>query len=585
MVLHYLYYLSSRDKRLSQDELSILRALPVWPCHVKQSTSQSPNYISANQGRFCKHSKMLMPWVAELELFVDPEIVKGKESLLKLLGIDVMSVEVVWEYVKIGIPTSFDEVGVQAYKVFIQYLAAHKVRSINIALNGFGSLCNPRSLFDHKDSVFSAAFRRHKKVRFLHPDLQSDSLRDFWMAVGLKRGPDSGVMADVDFLDCARAIEARNNDTSDRSFNQDAEKVAKQLCWDLPLLRQWRDHVWGKISSLCIFLVEHNVDEEPIYRQARMRKLAARETYDCLADLGRKSDKSIVWSQVAFPKETPAPFVYGKLPNGGFPSVEKVVDHIKYLIDMLDMLSLEDVPEYLKDMQASYGYLSDRISSTSGVRGIQDAKIWINLDTTDTTTISATNIKDALLPASLLCLNCPTDPLPLRVARKFLVPYEPLLKALGCQSVVQPTLRPRNSANSSEFPMAASVAKMRELRDQEILIDVIFEVDGQEKKAHRIVMAAVSAYCQAQFSGEWGRSLQQVTKIRLEDIKYKTLSQMVDFAYSGEINWPTLTDRTNNEEIAEKLDELLDLLQATDMWFLTRLHDITEYFILAHSDL
>lgn len=60
---------------------------------------------------------------------------------------------------------------------------------------------------------------------------------------------------------------------------------------------------------------------------------------------------------------------------------------------------------------------------------------------------------------------------------------------------------------------------------------------------------------------------------------------MVDFAYIGEIEWPPLRDQIDNDEIAQQLDDMLDLLQATDMWALDRLHEIVEDHILDHSDL
>ena len=183
-------------------------------------------------------------------------------------------------------------------------------------------------------------------------------------------------------------------------------------------------------------------------------------------------------------------------------------------------------------------------------------------------------------------MNCPTDPLPLRVARKFLVPYERLLKSLGCQSVIRPSIAASAaSTNSSEPPMTASLAKIRDLRDQGHLIDVVFEAEGNLKSAHKIFMAAVSKYCDAQFSGEWGRLLQHQAKISITDMKFKTLSQMVDFAYTGEVEWAGVSDQTNNDEIAESLDELLDLLQATDRWLLDRLHQKTEDYVMNHSDL
>jgi hypothetical protein len=46
---------------------------------------------------------------------------------------------------------------------------------------------------------------------------------------------------------------------------------------------------------------------------------------------------------------------------------------------------------------------------------------------------------------------------------------------------------------------------------------------------------------------------------------FTTLSQMIDFAYINIVDWFQIHDFENNDEIVKKLDELLNLLQMTDM--------------------
>ena len=59
---------------------------------------------------------------------------------------------------------------------------------------------------------------------------------------------------------------------------------------------------------------------------------------------------------------------------------------------------------------------------------------------------------------------------------------------------------------------------------------------------------------------------------------------MIDFAYTGEFHWPELQDpENNNAEIADRLDELLDLLDGTNMWMLDRLHGMTQDFLTSQS--
>lgn len=173
------------------------------------------------------------------------------------------------------------------------------------------------------------------------------------------------------------------------------------------------------------------------------------------------------------------------------------------------------------------------------------------------------------------------DPLPMRRVQNFLVPYERLLTALGCQSVVQPPAPVNNASSSNKgFPMSESMTKIIELRDHGQLTDVIFKAKGIEKSAHKIFLVAVSEYCKGKFSGEWGRLSEQGEIVLVEDITYTTLSTMIDFAYTGEYIGPQLKDPKDNDEIADVLDELLDLLVGSNMWLLTRLHTMVEDFLL-----
>lgn len=155
---------------------------------------------------------------------------------------------------------------------------------------------------------------------------------------------------------------------------------------------------------------------------------------------------------------------------------------------------------------------------------------------------------------------------------------------LGCKAVKQPTpTASRPSADTRELSLAATMAEMRVLRDQDQLTDVVLVAEGTKYPAHKIVLAAVSGYCKAQFAGEWGRILKDKAEVHLKELRALTLSQMVDFAYTGEVQWPQLQDAEDNTEIAERLDELLDLLDGTDMWMLDRLHGMTQDFLTSQS--
>ncbi len=55
---------------------------------------------------------------------------------------------------------------------------------------------------------------------------------------------------------------------------------------------------------------------------------------------------------------------------------------------------------------------------------------------------------------------------------------------------------------------------------------------------------------------------------------------MIDFAYINIVNWSQIHNFENNDEIMKQLNELLNLLQTTNMWLLKILHTMTENKII-----
>lgn len=563
--------------------MKILRALPLWPSHIDPDRL----FISAQEGMCCCHAEMLMPWIKNLAKFIRPDIVQKEQRSLSALDCKIMKINQAWQHVSENFPTSLKNVNSKDYCKLMVKIAGSGVKMLGkIAPNGHGILCNPGSLYDYNDEIFSAAFRHQEATRFLHKDLRGHVLDSVWKSVGLRARPASGDIDGADFLQCALAIKSRKGGLSNPEISQDAAKVAAYLQWDRPSLRSWAYDIWTKVSEIDMFAVADSEFTGPAYRRPRMHELAQKKSHFSLQELGREADRRIIWSQKPFPQSTPVLYAFERLPNRGYPTAISVFCHLKYLIEMRRNVSIRELAEYLRDIQASYTYLQDQAEDTKRIPDIRSAEIWINIDTTDVDKIDADDITSALHPARLLCMNCPSDPLPLRVLRKFLIPYEKLLTILGCRSVIQPSKKPRDASGNIGLPMIAAMKEIQNFRQQGAFVDVIFQAEGMDKPAHMIFMAAVSKYCKAQFTGEWGRLLQdKIRVIQLDDIRFKALSQMVDFAYTGDIVFEPVTDRTNNDEIAERLDDLLDLLRSTDRWILEYLHQLTEDHVIDHSDL
>lgn len=566
----------------SPDEkmVAILRDLPVWPCvgPVSASHEEVAN-ISAADGYFCSQRMMLMPWLNRLDKFVDPDIVAKAATPLKKLNVTSMSLKSVWDHVAENYPKALPStVSLDKYREFIQFIAKHDLSPCeSIAIDGNKKMCQPSSLYDHQDVVFSAAFRKQKSTRFLHTVLQLPGLYAFWQRLHLRR---SQVNVDsLTLISCARAISTRMSDNPSQELLRDASIVADYL-----FTQSWPEEVRFEILSLKIFPVREDVSRQKAFRRERMRALAALQSHYSLEDVGRQCDERILWSQVPFLRNPAGDVVLKKqLPNDGVPPAEMVFRHLEYLVNIRNEVSLADVVEYLKDIQASYAYLQDEAASTKRIPGVRDAAVWANLDISEIDRITMQHFGNSLTPAKLLCMNCPADPLPIKVARKFLVPYEQLLRSLGCPTVWQPkeNKMPSSTTQSDDLlvPMAPAMAKIRRFRDQYQFVDVIFEAEGQWKPAHRIFMVAVSDYCKAQFAGAWGRLLEPQPKIQLQGMTFKALSQMVDYAYTGEVELPMHEPR-DNEELATQLDECLELLEGANRWLIDRVHTLVEEHVL-----
>ncbi len=567
-----------------------LRRLPVWPLFQPSHSDKAAKYLHAEGATFCKTSKLLLPWVVEsLGNLVSPETVDKCLVPLKALEVHVMPIKELWDHAQHHQPTNIGKFSVAEYSAFVQELAKHNIKpSTAIAPNGNGKFCKAMSLYDHEDEIFKSAFRIEHTTRFLHGKMQRPrSLHEYWVSLGLRsRGP-TKVFNSEDYVQCALAIQVRwqsNQSSQTSTFCQDAEKVAAYLLWDQPSLRDWPNHIWREIALVPMFRVEDDVFKQRIYRRKRMSEVAVKQDHCSLLSIGKAHDVRILWSQLPILKKEPVGFVLEKLPQHGKPTAATVFAHLEYMVTQCKQISNEDLPEYVKDIQASYEYLQEEFNSAILIPGIREFKIFFNIDTTETVELSPVEFGNTLTSAKYLCLNSPVDAGVIKVSRKFLIPYEKLLRALGCKSVVQPTNRaPRLSHHQTESPMITAMKEIVSLRDQRQLIDVIFEAEGREKPAHRIFLAAVSEYCKAQFSGEWGRLFAHQAKIQVKEMTFTTLSQMIDFAYTGIVDWPQVHDSENNDEIAKKLDELLDLLQATDMWLLETLHTMTEDKIIDNA--
>ena len=85
----------------------------------------------------------------------------------------------------------------------------------------------------------------------------------------------------------------------------------------------------------------------------------------------------------------------------------------------------------------------------------------------------------------------------------------------------------------SEKQFSRAFVEMNSLRRSEQLCDVVLEVEGEEVPAHRVVLASLSAYFKAMFTGEMAESKHRV--VTINGVDKASLKSLVEYAYTASI--------------------------------------------------
>ncbi|KAL8669926.1 MAG: hypothetical protein Q9168_005506 [Polycauliona sp. 1 TL-2023] len=559
----------------------LLRSLPIWPQHTPISPSTSAHCISAEEALTCAHGAVLLPWIQERHRFVDAELVDQCISTLQSLGCTIMDIDSIWKHLEPSLPQTLSASQLNIYLPCIEHLAGTNWKpQSKIAPNGHGTLCAPSSLFDHEDQIFVAAFGLFDKDHFPHPNFRSKRL--YWKSLGLRSRSSTGAMNDSDFKQCIASIQARlKTTTSAEQDRRDAAKLTEYLRFVRPGFESWSGGSWTYIVQARIYQASTDVVSEPNYRQNKMLSVASNVGPCSIQYATSSAHMRVIWSQRPLLEDPPDAHVYKFV---DMPQVSTVFEHLQHLISIRGSVSGPELSQYLKDLQATYDFLQKYPEASARISGIRDAMIWLNLPSTDLASISTSQLDGALRSAKTLCFNAPLDTHVVERAKNFLIPYESLLAKLGCQKMVRPA-RPQLAARSdNQRPMDQNLSVIRDMQKKGHLTDITFEVEGRRISAHKVFMAAVSEKCQRQLLGAWGELISNQSTIKTEDLTAKTLQYIVDFAYTGEVNWPVLRNAEDIDEVADKLDELLDLLRGADKWVVEALHDLTERYLLDQAE-
>ena len=390
--------------------LTLLRCLPIWPRVQRTEDAGLPAHIAADEALFCAHQSMFLEWIQDLKQFVDPKFTSAYASSLPKLGASLMSVKEMWETIQKDLPAKLTRPSaLQEHLGLLQQLSAFGIKTKKaFAPNRLGNLCLTESLYDHQEQIFIEAFSQEDAIRFLHPKFRS--LRQFFVGNGLRiRGP-GDLVKQEDFMECALAVDRQwSSDIPSAVYDRSASVISSYLHLEKQDFRYWPLSNWERISKLRLFLVKRCILGQPIYRQPQMQKVAEEQHHCALNDAARDADVRICWSQCKFVENEPAAFVFSQRPMGSFPYLEAVYRHLKYLVTLHQTVTQADLSEYLQDLQACYSLLQKCADRTKGLPGIRSAKIWFNLESTETNKILKEQLANKLLPSHLLCLDAPCE--------------------------------------------------------------------------------------------------------------------------------------------------------------------------------
>ena len=434
-----------------------------------------------------------------------------------------------------------------------------------------GKLCLASDLFDGDDPVFRSAFRHEARGRFLMPEVRA--YRALWNELGICRR-ESGRLKGPDYLACLRALEDRLTRGEDSQLGIDTEMVLNPLCMDGGVLATLDYSSWSNIAKLAIFPVRPVSAGEVEYRRHHMEVLASQKSTLCLEHIVRQEFFASCWSQTPFVLHEPLSISFQKCESQGRPTWAMVWKHLAFLAEAAQSIQRAQVPDFIGDLEKTYGYLQLHLEESKNHFTIPDAAIWLNAETTNPDEISLDVLGSSWTRLDHLLLDSPCNAPPLMTVQPFLGRYSLLLKVLGCESLHFPQI-------DTAFPGKSETAFncVRELWRRDFLTDVKFEAEGKSMSAHKVILASRSSYCEAQFNGTWAlASGNNVTNgaVRLEDMTYATLEILIEFCYHDYHDWAggmRVTPDDDLPTIAEKLDGLLDVLVAADRWLMRGLHE------------
>jgi sacsin len=555
-------YVSADTSVKDPDMRYLLRLLPVWP------TVESSTWIDSTMAMVTANRGLLVPWMIGYQRFIEPNTFISNLSILRALGVyEVPGIDLLTTKILPNLPKELPNV--DSYLSFVRAIpqisnwkaSLDKLRQSKLALNRARKLKAACELFDHDDVIFTSAFRNEQNDVFLLRELENDKW--FWLELGLKHQV-NGQFEPGDYILCLtrmrNRLEACKGQTLDPGIVADAQVVLRPLTTPSTALGRFSNLHWSAVADQATFPAMVGLDNQPPHRREAMVLFAAAMPVMQLSDVIGTQHMSVCWSQTSFPSFEPTITTLAKLPSNGKPSTVMVWRHIQHMANSIEWLAEDSVVAFLSDLYDTYDYLQDNLGeSRESFTAFQTEKIWFNLEITDHGLVHKADLESCKCCIENLILESSCDTTNLKPVRQGLIRYQRLLRALGCKSIVYPPVEEPETRSNQLISTSLS-----QLRREKVLLDVTLEAKGGSIGAHKVVLAAASAYFARRYRHNWFDN----DIIDLKQFSHSTLSIVVDFAYTDAFVWKGMQVHEDDKEkvdiIADKLDDLLDLLEAAN---------------------
>lgn len=537
-----------------------LTQLPIWPV----MNSMTHAHRSATTVLLPPHPDIAGISMTNEKSFVEPNVAKEYGQQLEKLGAEKMTVpQFLHSHVGVIKGAKIAQAKKASYPSLIKTLSsAYRIAFSDepLGVDGNGSFCMLKSLYHFDEPIFKAAFRDLEETHFLHPDYRK---LDAWQSSPLLRD-----ITQIAFLACARSIHRRARleglENLSNLLVDDAKTVFGYLRWDFRDMLKWSSGSWRELPYITFVPVKTVFTDSPSHRIPRMRQLIGNSRLTSLVNAVRPEQEPIAWSQCLIMEGSPGSYALRNLPTNDI--TETVLEHLIFLSENRNNVTSAQIPDYVKDITASYKYLSNCIGMTSRLSIAPGANVWFNINAEYASNLTIDDFQTSWTCSKHLCFELETDSYQFQPVRSFLAPYRNLLKHCGIKSITAPVIPVPSYWATDHASLVLS--GLQELRREGQSFDLSLVVEGEVFNAHSVILFAVSKFWRVIFSKKLSTAATRTYVIPDEwNIKPGTVKAILDYIYDG-------------RAVAEDFDSAMDQLHASHKWQLHELNAMLEAQLL-----